>query len=175
MITDNNYKEFLEELSSAASVLGGGGVSGNVGAMGVALGSMIANLTYGTKKYENVQEEIIILLNRSENLRNELLMLAEEDAEGVEPLSKAYDLPEEADEEKRFKEETLERALKAACSRSFKIMQKVIEVIGIHEELAAIGTKIAVSDVGVGVMLYPSCGAQIDPAVLELAKRMDAL
>ncbi len=156
MITDKSCKEFLEDLSSAAPVPGGGGASAIVGAMGVALGSMVANLTYGKKKYESVQEEIVAVLNRAENLRNELIMLVEKDAEVFEPLSRAYGLPKETDEEKKYKEETLETALKAACGVPFEIMQKAIEVMDIHDELVVIGTRIAVSDIGVGVLFCKS-------------------
>jgi len=156
MITDKSCKEFLEDLSSAAPVPGGGGVSAIVGAMGVALGSMVANLTYGKKKYADVQENIVIILNRAENLRDELTVLVEKDAEVFEPLSKAYGLPKETDEEKKYKEETLEKALKAACGVPLEIMQKAIEVMDIHDELVVIGTRIAVSDIGVGVLFCKS-------------------
>ncbi len=156
MITDKSCKEFLEDLSSAAPVPGGGGASAIVGAMGAALGSMVANLTYGKKKYADVQEDIVILLNRAKNLRNELIMLIAKDAEVFEPLSKAYGLPKETDGEKKYKEETLEKALKAACGVPFEIMLKAIEVMDFHDELVVIGTRIAVSDIGVGVLFCKS-------------------
>jgi methenyltetrahydrofolate cyclohydrolase len=156
MITDKSYVEFLEELSSATSVPGNVRVSAIVCAIGAALGSMVANLTYGREKSESLQDDIIMILNRVENLRNELVVLAEKDAEIFELLSKVYGLPKETDEEKKFKEVTLEEVLKAACGIPFEIMQKAIEIMDIHGELAIIGTKIAVSNVGVGVLFCKS-------------------
>lgn len=156
MITDKSCNDFLEVLSSAAPVPGGGGASALVGAMGVALGSMVANLTYGKKKYESVQEKVVAVLKKTQDLQKELVSLVEKDAEVFAPLSKAYGLPKTTDAEKKYKEETLESALKAASEVPFEIMQKAYAAIEIHEELAAIGTRIAVSDVGVGVSLCKS-------------------
>ena len=156
MITNKSCTEFLAELSSAAPVPGGGGASAMVGAMGVALGSMVANLTTGKKKYAGVQADIEVILGKAEVLRNELTLLVEKDAQVFEPLSKAYGLPKNTEEEKRIKEETLEKALRVACSVPLEIMQKAIQAMALHEELAQKGTRIAISDVGVGVLFCKS-------------------
>lgn len=156
MITDKSCNEFLEVLSSAAPVPGGGGASALVGAMGVALGSMVANLTVGKKKYADVQEDISRILEKTEGLRKELALLVEKDAEVFEPLSKAYGLPGDTEEEKKYREETLESALKVASSAPYLIMEKAYEAMELHEELAKKGTRIAISDVGVGVLFCKS-------------------
>ena len=156
MITDNNCNEFLELLSSAAPVPGGGGASAMVGAMGIALGSMVANLTVGKKKYADVQEDILKLLERAETLRKEAVSLIEQDAEVFEPLSRAYSLPSATEEEKKQKEVTMEEALKVASAVPYVIMEKAYEAMDLHEELEKKGTRIALSDVGVGVLFCKS-------------------
>lgn len=156
MITDKSCNEFLEALSSAAPVPGGGGASAIAGAMGAALGGMVANLTLGKKKYADVQQDISRILIKAEALRIEFADLAEKDAKAFEPLSKAYGLPKNTEAEIKFKEETLENALKAASVVPFEIMEKAYEAMDLHEELAKKGTKIAVSDVGVGVLFCKS-------------------
>ncbi len=156
MINDKSCNEFLEMLSSADPVPGGGGASAIVGALGVALGSMVANLTLGKKKYANVQEDISRILNEAERLRKELASLVEKDAEAFEPLSKAYSLPKNTLQEKKYKEVTLENALKSASAVPYIIMEKAFEAMLHHKELANIGTKIAISDVGVGVLFCKS-------------------
>lgn len=45
----------------------------------------------------------------------------------------------------------MEAALKDACSVPVEIMEKICEAIELHQEFAAKGTAIAISDVGVGV------------------------
>jgi len=156
MIINRDCNEFLEILSSSSPVPGGGGASAFVGAIGMALGSMVGNLTLGKKKYEDVQNDIKVILSKAEKLRNELVSLVEKDAEVFEPLSKAYGMPKETEEEKRIKEEVMEKALKQAAAVPYKIMEKCLEAIALHEELADKGTRIAVSDVGVGVLFCKS-------------------
>jgi len=156
MITDKSCTEFLDVLSSAAPVPGGGGASAIVGAIGTALGSMVANLTLGKKKYADVQDDIKRIITEAETLRNQLTALVEQDAEVFAPLSKAYGLPKDTDEQKRIKEETLEKALKAACGVPYEIMERALQAMALHEELAQKGTRIAVSDVGVGVLFCKS-------------------
>jgi formiminotetrahydrofolate cyclodeaminase len=165
MITDNSCKEFMEVLSSSSPIPGGGGASAYVGAMGVALGAMVGNLTTGKKNYADVQQDIDRILKKAATLQNELLDLVERDAEVFEPLSKAYGLPKDTEEEKRIKEETLEKALKAASAVPFEIMKKSFESMELHEELARKGTRIAVSDVGVGVLF---CKAALMGASLNI-------
>ena len=83
-MSDQNRYEFIKALSSKAPVPGGGGASAYVGALGMALGSMVGNLTLGKKKYQNVQdvqEDIFRLLAMSEELIDKFTYLVEKDAE----------------------------------------------------------------------------------------------
>jgi formiminotetrahydrofolate cyclodeaminase len=165
MITDDRCTDFLTVLASAAPVPGGGGASAFVGAMGTALGCMVANLTLGKKKYQDVQEDIKRIIEQAESLRAKLTELVEKDAEVFEPLSKAYGLPKETEEQQRYKEATLESALKAASGVPYEIMERAMEAMDLHEELAKKGTRIAVSDVGVGVQF---CKAALMGASLNV-------
>ena len=83
-------------------------------------------------------------------LQKELLHLIERDAEVFEPLSKAYGLPKNTEEEKAEKARIMEAALKEACSVPMEIMEKCCEAIGIIEIFAQKGSVIAISDAGVG-------------------------
>jgi formiminotetrahydrofolate cyclodeaminase len=156
MMMDKSCKDFVEVLSSAAPVPGGGGASAFVGSLGMALGSMVGNLTLGKKKYADVQEDIKQILKKAEVLQKELLELVEKDAEVFEPLSKAYGLPKNTDEEIKERDKIMENALRAACSVPLEIMHKALEAITLHQELSAKGTRIAISDVGVGVLFCKS-------------------
>ncbi|MCD8010622.1 MAG: cyclodeaminase/cyclohydrolase family protein [Lachnospiraceae bacterium] len=144
-------EEFVEVLASKAPVPGGGGASALVGAVGMALGNMVGSLTVGKKKYADVQEDILALKGKADVLQAELLRLIDKDAEMFEPLSKAYGLPKNTEEERAEKARIMEAALKDACSVPMEIMEKVCEAIDLLEEFAAKGTAIAISDVGVGV------------------------
>ncbi|WP_246019644.1 cyclodeaminase/cyclohydrolase family protein [Bacilliculturomica massiliensis] len=147
---ERSCRDFIRDLSGSAPTPGGGGASALGGALGTALGSMVGNLTLGKKKYAAVQEDIRRLLEELAVLTEEMGRLTERDAEVFEPLSVAYGLPGKTEAEKAEKERILEEALKLACSVPLEIMEKAVEALSPMEELAQKGTRIALSDVGVG-------------------------
>ena len=143
--------EFLEELSSKKPVPGGGGASALAGALGAGLGQMVANLTNGKKKYAEVEEEILGLMPRMEELQQEFVSLADRDAEVFAPLAQCYSLPASTEEEKEYKAAVMEKRLLEASYVPLEIMEKAVELLGILDILADKGSRLAVSDVGVGV------------------------
>lgn len=95
-------------------------------------------------------------LDEASELQDELLSLIQKDAEVFEPLSKAYGLPKDTEEDKQRRDMVLETALKHACSIPLKIMEKSLTAISLHEKLLTKGSRIVISDVGVGVLLCKS-------------------
>ena len=157
--------EFVEVLGSKAPVPGGGGASALVGAVGTALGNMVGALTVGKKKYADVEEEMKELMAKATTLQDELLHLIERDAEVFEPLSKAYGMPRETEEEKAEKARVMEIVLKDACSVPMEIMEKCCEAIDLIVEFAAKGSALAISDAGVGAAF---CKAALEGASLNV-------
>ena len=84
MIEQQAIGQWMELLASKAPVPGGGGASALGGAMGAALGQMVANLTIGKKRYADVEEEVQQGLSALSSLQAELLALADEDAKVFE-------------------------------------------------------------------------------------------
>ena len=142
---------FSEVLASKDAVPGGGGASALVAALGAALGSMVANLTVGKKKYADVEEEIIKLRTRANELREQFLILVQKDADNFEPLAKAYGMPKDTPQQQEEKARVMEAALKDACSVPMEIMRLCCEAIELQDEFAHKGSSLAVSDAGVGV------------------------
>ena len=157
--------EFLDALASKAPVPGGGGASALVGAVGVALGNMVGNLTVGKKKYADVEADIIALDQKAEALQARLTELVAADAEVFEPLSRAYGLPKETEEQRAYKAQVMEQVLDAACAVPMDIMRAVCEAIELHRDYARMGSAIAISDVGVGVAF---CKAALQGASLNV-------
>jgi len=157
--------EFVTVLASKAPVPGGGGASALVGAVGTALGNMVGSLTVGKKKYADVEAEMWELKAKCDKLQAEFLRLIERDAEVFEPLSKAYGMPRETEEEKAEKARVMEIVLKEACSVPMEIMEKCCEAIDIIVEFAAKGSTLAISDAGVGVIF---CKAALQGASLNV-------
>lgn len=148
--TTYTCEDFVDILATKAPVPGGGGASALVGAIGTALGNMVGSLTVGKKKYADVEADIIALKEKADALQKDFLHLVEEDARVFEPLSKAYGMPKDTEEEKAEKAKVMEIVLKDACSVPMEIMRKCCEAIDIIEEFATKGSVIALSDAGVG-------------------------
>ena len=151
MMEMNTIQEFLAVLSSKAPVPGGGGASALAGALGNALGQMVANLTIGKKRYADVEEEICGLLTRMEGLQAEFVRLADRDAEVFAPLAQCYSLPASTPEERAYKEQVMEERLYDASQVPMEIMERAVEMMEILDILADKGSRLAVSDVGVGI------------------------
>ncbi|AOY76403.1 cyclodeaminase/cyclohydrolase family protein [Clostridium formicaceticum] len=150
-LVDKSSVEFTNVLASKAAVPGGGGAAALVGALGTALAGMVCNLTIGKKKYAQYEEQVKAILAKSEEVQNCFLKMVDEDAEEFLPLSKAYGMPANTEEEKVEKDRVLQEALKNACSVPIKIVRTSYEAIKLHEDLVDKGSTLAISDVGVGV------------------------
>ena len=152
MMLEKKTTDFLEVLSSKEPVPGGGGASAAVGAFGAALGMMVTNLTVGKKKYADVEEEIIGIRGRLKEIRDRLIGLTDQDAKAFEPLSRAYGMPKDTEEERIEKERVMEQALYEASVVPLQIMETVGEAMKELEILEEKGSRIAVSDVGVVIL-----------------------
>lgn len=154
-------EEFVLQLSSKAPVPGGGGTAALVGALGAALGGMVANLTIGKPKYSDVEDEIQELKVSAYRLQKDLLALVEKDAEVFAPLAGAYRMASETEEEKAEKERVMQACLKQASLAPFEIMEKCAETLLLLEKFAEKGSVLAVSDAG--------CGAVLSKAAMQAA------
>ena len=156
-LTSRSVEDFAEVLAAKESVPGGGGAAALVGALGVALCSMVGNFTTGKKTYAAVEDDIQRLLKEATDVRLRLIELIAKDAEAFYPLSKAYAIPR--DDPKRA--EVLEAATKNACVAPLEMMRQICHAIELLEEMGEKGSKMLISDVG--------CGATLCRAALEAA------
>lgn len=145
---NQSVTEFTEQLASSAPVPGGGGASALVGALGVALGDMVGELTVGKKKYADVEEDIRALMARAQDLRVRLLACVEKDAAMFEPLSKAYGIPKDDP----TRDEVMEQCLRDAAAPPLEIFDLCCEAIELHREFAQKGSRLVISDAATGVV-----------------------
>lgn len=138
--------EFIEKLGSKDAVPGGGGAAALTASLGISLCKMAANLTVGKKKFADVEAEMYEIIAECDKLSSEFVGLIQKDADGFLPLSKAYGLPTETEEQKKYKEETLERELVHAAAVPFEIMEKCARAIELSSIVAEKGSKLVVSD-----------------------------
>ena len=162
---EKSTTEFIEQLSSKAPVPGGGGASALVGAVGIALGSMVGNLTLGKKKYAEVEEDIKSLQKKAADITECLKDLVKADAEAFGPLSDAYRMPSVTEEEKRQKDGAMQASLEAASRVPLEIAENCLEALELLEQYADKGSTLAVSDAGVGALF---CKAALQGAGLNV-------
>lgn len=158
---EKNIDKFLAELASSAPTPGGGGAAALCGALGIALGNMVGNLTQGKKKYADVQEDIAELNAKAEALRAGFVALVDADAEAFAPLSRAYSIPKDDP----ARDEIMEPALLKAAEAPLEIMRKCAEALELISGYAAKGSALAISDAGCAAAL---CGAAMEAAALNV-------
>ena len=154
-------REFVSVLASDAPAPGGGGAAALVGAIGTALGNMVGSLTVGKKKYADVQDEIIALKAKCDELQKQLLDQVEADEVNFLPLAKAYGIPKDDP----TRDQVMEEATMIACSTPVRIMELCCEAIEAIAVFAAKGSRLAVSDAGCGAVC---CKAALQAASLNV-------
>ena len=158
---EKNVDKFLADLASSAPTPGGGGAAALCGALAIALGNMVGNLTLGKKKYADVQEDIKALNEKAEALRADFVALIDADAEAFAPLSKAYGIPKDDPE----RAEVMETALLKAVQPPMEIMRKCVKALEVISEYATKGSALAISDAGCAAAL---ARAAADAAALNV-------
>lgn len=173
----NTIEQFMEVLASKSPVPGGGGAAALGGSIAAALGSMVANLTIGKKSHENVESQLREVEKKLAAIRLEFLELINRDAQAFEPLSKAYRLPKITEEERCQRRKVMEEGLLEASRPPLELMKKTLELLDLLEVLEGIGSKLAISDIGVAVqyarstLLSASMNVFINTKMMENRKR----
>ena len=149
--------EFVESLGAKEPTPGGGGAAALAGALGAALCSMVGNYTTGKKAYAAYEEDVIHMIDASEESAERLLELVQADADEFSKISAAFALPK--DDPNRH--EAIQEATLAALEPPLEMMREIAKVIGLLEEMCDKGSRMLVSDVG--------CGASIAQGALVAA------
>ena len=152
MFKEQQLQTFLDQLASSASTPGGGSAAAIMGAMGAALVSMVANLTVGKKKYEEVEEEMQGFLEQSEALRERLTGMIQTDVDVFDRVMAAYGMARETEEEKARRSQTIQAALKEATDVPLACAQLCADVIELCRPVAEKGNLNVISDAGVAVL-----------------------
>ncbi len=115
MLIENNIKDFILKTASNEPVPGGGSIAALGGALSGALGQMVANLTIGKKKYQDVEVEMLETVEILEKKVSSLLDLIDKDAKSFDGVMAAMKLPKETDEQKSLRKQKIEDASKDAA------------------------------------------------------------
>lgn len=147
-----DLKRFSEETAAESPAPGGGSVAAYVGALGVSLGTMVANLSAHKRGWDERWEEFSNWAVKGEKLRNELLFLVDEDTRAFDRIMSAIGLPKGSPEEQTSRKAAILEATKGAINTPLRTMQVCVESMDLMKAMAQNGLKASVSDAGVGAL-----------------------
>jgi glutamate formiminotransferase/formiminotetrahydrofolate cyclodeaminase len=156
-LIDMNLKAFIDETASDSPAPGGGSVSAYMGALGTALGTMVANLSSHKRGWDARWKEFSDWAEKGKAIQNSLLQMVDEDTRAFNMILEAYSLPKKSEEEKKLRENTIQEATKNATLVPFKVMEIAFSGFELISEMVEKGNPNSVSDAGVGALALRSC------------------
>ena len=151
-LVDLTVKGFAEETSRESPAPGGGTISAYMGALGAALGTMVANLSSHKAGWDDRWKEFSDWADRGQALMRELLHLVDEDTEAFNRIMAAFGMPKKTDEEKAARSAAIQAATLYATQVPLHTMQASYEAFSICRAMAEEGNPNSVSDAGVGAL-----------------------
>jgi glutamate formiminotransferase/formiminotetrahydrofolate cyclodeaminase len=151
-LVDLDLVKFMELTASESVAPGGGSVAAYIGSMGVALGTMVANISSHKRGWDDRWEEFSDFAERGKKIQNELLALVDEDTAAFNRIMDAFALPKESDEEKKMRREAIQAATKYAIEVPFRVLKTAFGAYEFVQEMVGRGNPNSVTDAGVGAM-----------------------
>jgi len=151
-LVDLSLSGFSNETLSESPAPGGGSVSAYIGALGAALGSMVANLSAHKRGWDDRWEEFSNWAEKGKQAHDRLLKLVDEDTAAFNAIMDAFSLPKNTDQEKKQRSAAIQAATKHAIEVPFEVMQTAFHSFEVIQAMAEIGNPNSVSDAGVGAL-----------------------
>ena len=151
-LIDLTVKGFADETSRESPAPGGGTISAYMGALGAALGTMVANLSSHKAGWDDRWEEFSNWADKGQKIQAELMVLVDEDTEAFNRIMEAFGLPKKTDEEKETRSAAIQAATLFATQVPLHTMQASFKVFELCKAMAEEGNPNSVSDAGVGVL-----------------------
>lgn len=151
-LVDLSAAALAEETASESMAPGGGSIAAYVGALGVSLGTMVANLSAHKPGWDEQWETFSKWAEKGQAYKNKLLYLVDEDTNSFNGIIAAFRLPKGSPEEIAFRHEAVEKATKYATEIPFQVMKTAFESIEVMQAMIKEGLPNSLSDAGVGVL-----------------------
>ena len=144
--------DFVNETASESPAPGGGSIAAYAGVMGVALGTMVANLSAHKRGWDDRWEEFSDWAEKGMTYQNTLLDLVDEDTNAFNKIMDAFRLPKDTEADKVKRQETIQAATKYAILTPFKVMETAYSSMEVMKAMAEFGNPNSVTDAGVGAL-----------------------
>ncbi|NCB07507.1 MAG: glutamate formimidoyltransferase, partial [Bacteroidia bacterium] len=149
---DFSLKHFAEETASESPAPGGGSISAYVGALGAALGTMVANLSAHKRGWDDRWEEFSNWAEKGKYYHTALLQCVDEDTDAFNEIMTAFGLPKATEQEKNDRKIAIQQATRLAMEVPLKVMQLACDSMDMIRVMAETGNPNSVSDAGVGAL-----------------------
>ncbi|NNC86055.1 MAG: glutamate formimidoyltransferase [Bacteroidia bacterium] len=144
--------EFADETASESPAPGGGSIAAYVGALGVSLATMVANLSVVKKGWRDRWKEFSAHAEEGQRIKDQLLNLVDEDTNAFNAIMDAFKLPKNTDEEKKERSKQIQNATKLAIEVPYKVMEVSYNSMKLIKAMAETGNPNSVTDAGVGAL-----------------------
>ncbi|PCH96370.1 MAG: glutamate formimidoyltransferase [Bacteroidetes bacterium] len=147
-----SLNNFADETASESPAPGGGSIAAYVGAMGISLGTMVANLSAHKRGWDDKWEEFSKWAEKGQAQKAQLIKLVDEDTQAFNRIMDAFGLPKGSDEEKSARDEAIQTATIGAIEVPFKVMEFALQSMEVLKAMAESGLQASISDAGVGAL-----------------------
>jgi glutamate formiminotransferase/formiminotetrahydrofolate cyclodeaminase len=147
-----DLNDFADETASESPAPGGGSIAAYVGALGAALGTMVANLSAHKKGWDDRWREFSDWADKGQRYKDELLRLVDADTRAFNGIMAAFALPKGSEAEKKIRQEAIRQATRTAIEVPFRVMEAADSSFALIRAMAAEGNPNSVSDAGVGAL-----------------------
>ena len=151
-LIDLSLSDFANETASESPAPGGGSIAAYCGSIGVALGTMVANLSSHKRGWDDRWEEFSIWAEKGMQYQKTLLDLVDEDTDAFNKIMNAFRLPKDSDDAISKRHEEIQKATKNAILTPFKVMTTAFNSMEVMKAMAEIGNPNSVTDAGVGAL-----------------------
>ena len=151
-LVDMGLTAFANETASESPAPGGGSISAYVGALGVSLGTMVANLSAHKRGWDDQWELFSDWAEKGQKFKEDLLHLVDEDTRAFNKIMDAFGLPKKTAEEKKLRQQAIQEASKYAMEVPLKVMETSYNSIAVMRAMAENGNPNSASDAGVGAL-----------------------
>lgn len=151
-LVDSSVRRFVEETASESVAPGGGSVSANLGALGAALGTMVANLSAHKRGWDDRWEEFSTWADKGKACHDELLTLIDRDTDAFNDIVAAIGMPKGTDADKAARDSAMQAATRRAIEVPLRVMEVSVASMDVIHAMAEIGNPTSASDAGVGAL-----------------------
>ena len=144
--------DFADETASESPAPGGGSIAAYVGALGAALGTMVANLSSHKKGWDDRWAEFSDWADKGQRHKDELLRLVDADTRAFNAIMAAFGLPKSNEAEKTLRRQAIQEATRSAIEVPLRVMEVAFASLEVIGAMAAMGNPNSVSDAGVGAL-----------------------